>query len=441
MKPKGLSTFYVLIATQTLSMIGSRTSSLAVGIAVFRLTGHATPLALISVFWAVPWIIFGGFGGVLADRVDRRALMLAANLGYSLTSGLLLFAFLSGGFQLWQLYALTVVNGAFGVLEGPALQASVAMLVPDRHRDRANAIQQLAYPTAVMLAAAFAGVLYAAVGVAGAILVDLATFIVAIAVLAVVRIPMPAASAEGRAASGGVWRRSVDGFRYLLGRPPLLALCLYIGLVSAVAGGLFWALMTPYVLDRVHATQVFGLVISAGFSGAILGALAMAAWGGMRPRIRTVIISTLLAGAGMALAGVSRAPIPLAGALFLLTFVIPAANTAISSIFQAKVAPDLQGRVFAAMGQLTALLGPLASLGAGPLADRVFEPAVATPGWKSLAWLFGAAPGAGIGLIYAIGGVAIIAMSLIFYALPSLRRLEADLPDHEAVAASAPAAG
>jgi MFS transporter, DHA3 family, macrolide efflux protein len=427
----GAITYYVLVGSQTLSWMGSQTSSLAVGIAVFRLTGHATPIALVGVFAALPWIVLGGFGGALADRFDRRSLMLVANLGYALASGLLLLAFVSGSFRIWELYALTVANGVFGVLEGPALQASVAMLVPDRHRDRANAIQELSYPSAVVIAAALAGLLYAAFGVVGAIAVNMSTFAVAVAVLAVIRIPMPATSAEGRAAAGGLWRQSFGGFRYLAGRPALLTLCLYISLVGATAGGFFWALMTPYVLDRVHATTTFGVVYGIGFSGAIAGALAMAAWGGTRPRIHTVMVSTLLAGAGVALTGSARTPILLAGSMFLLTFVIPFANAAISSIFQGQVAPDMQGRVFAAMGQFSALLVPLGSLTAGPLADRVFEPAVARPRWRAVAWAVGDAPGSGIGLMYVIAGLWIVGLTVAVYAAPAVRRVESALPDHE----------
>jgi MFS family permease len=179
----------------------------------------------------------------------------------------------------------------------------------------------------------------------------------------------------------------------------------------------------------VHATTTLGLVLGVGFSGAIAGALAMAAWGGMRPRIHTVMLSTLLAGLGVALTGVARTAVPLAAALFLLTFVIPFANTAISSIFQAKVAPQLQGRVFAAMGQLGALLAPLASLSAGPLADRLFEPAAAQPGWRAIAWAVGGAPGAGIGLMYVIAGLWMLGLTVAVYASPAIRHVEATPPD------------
>ena len=91
----------------------------------------------------------------------------------------------------------------------------------------------------------------------------------------------------------------------------------------------------------------------------------------------------------------------------------------------------MQGRVFAAIGQLSALLVPLGSLTAGPLADRVFEPAVARPGWRAIAWAVGGAPGSGIGLMYVIAGLWIICLTVAVYAAAAVRRVESALPDHE----------
>lgn len=137
----------------------------------------------------------------------------------------------------------------------------------------------------------------------------------------------------------------------------------------------------------------------------------------------------MLAGGGMSLFGVSRTPLSLAAALFILTFAIPFANAATFSIYQNKVPTDRQGRVFAAMGQLSSILGPLASLAAGPLADRVFEPAVAKPGWRTVAWAVGDLPGAGIGLIYVVAGLCIIGITLFAYVVPAFRGMEAAMPD------------
>ncbi len=434
---EGLRAYYLLIATQTVSQVGSRISFFAVGIAAFAQTAHATPLAIISFCQTLPVILGSGFAGAIADRYDRRRLMIAANVGFVLTSGLLLASVASGTFRLWCFYVLSLVNAAILTVSGPAFRASTTMLVPDAHRDRANAISQMMGPAANALAPALAGLLYAAIGVGGAILVDMATFVLAIASLAAVRIPMPARTAEGAALDAGagatraLWRQAFDGLAYLWRRPPLLGLCLVFSLVSFLMGAL-GVLILPYPLARTHSTVGFGVVMACADIGMAAGAAAMAAWGGTRPRIHTVMLALLVAGLLLAAAGMARNTVQLAAGLFGFMFMLPFVNTAATSIFQAKVAPDVQGRVFAAIGQVAMLTMPLAFLAAGPLTDRVAEPAVRSAGWRTVAWLVGDQAGAGMGLLLVTGGLATAALSLAAYALPALRRLEATLPDHVA---------
>jgi hypothetical protein len=231
-----------------------------------------------------------------------------------------------------------------------------------------------------------------------------------------------------------IWRQAFDGVLYLWRRPPLLGLCLVVSLVSFLIGGL-GVLILPYPLARTHSTVAFGIVLACADIGMAAGAAAMAAWGGTRPRIHTVMLALFVAGLLLAVAGVARTTPELAASFFAFMFMLPFVNTASTSIFQAKVAPDVQGRVFAAMGQIATLTMPLAFLIAGPLTDRVAEPAVRSPGWKAAAWLVGAQAGAGMGLLLVVGGLATAALSLVAYALPALRRLEATLPDHAATPA------
>jgi hypothetical protein len=281
-----------------------------------------------------------------------------------------------------------------------------------------------------------AGLLYAVIGVPGAILIDIATFGLAILTLIAVRIPMPAKTAEGEAMAGAVWRQAFDGVRYLASRPALLGLCLVVSIVAFLMGGL-GVLILPYPLARTHSTLAFGIVLACADVGTIAGAAAMAAWGGTRPRIHTVMLALFVAGLLLAVAGAARTTPELAAAFFAFMFALPFVNTASTSIFQAKVAPDVQGRVFAAMGQIAVLTMPLAFLIAGPLTDWVAEPAVRSAGWRSVAWLVGAGQGAGMGLMLVVGGLATAGLSLAAYALPALRRLEATLPDHAAAPAEA----
>ena len=427
----GLTTYYVLILAQAISLLGSQISGLAVSIAVFRQTGHATPLALVAFFLAAPRVVLGGFAGALADRFDRRRIMLLANVGYIVASGLLLASFASGAFQLWHLYVLVLGSSLCAAIEAPAFQASVAMLVPDSHRDRANAIGMIGGPAAGVVAPTIAGLLYAIIGVVGAISLDIASFMVAIIALVVVRIPMPAQTAEGLATRSSIWRQAFDGFRYLSSRPALLSFCGFFSIMSFLVLGVL-VLDVPYILDRTGNVVVLGFVMGALNFGAVAGAVAMAAWGGTRPRIHTVMLAAAMVGAFLTLAGVSREAVSIAASLFMLMFATPFIEAAAFSILQAKIAPDLQGRVFASVGQLTALLRPAAYLVVGPLADRVFEPARRAPVWRLVAWLVGAGQGAGIGLMFVIGGTLTLIFSLAVYGVPAIRRMETTLPDHGA---------
>jgi DHA3 family macrolide efflux protein-like MFS transporter len=189
-------------------------------------------------------------------------------------------------------------------------------------------------------------------------------------------------------------------------------------------------LEVPYILDRTGDLTVLGAIVGGLNFGAVAGAVAMAVWGGTRPRIHTVMLGAATVAVFLALAGVSRGPVTIAASLFMLMFAVPFIEAAAMSIFQAKTPPDLQGRVFASIGQLTALLRPMAYLIAGPLADRVFEPARRMPLWRHVAWLVGAGQGAGIGLMFVIGGTLTLFLILAVYGVPAIRRMETTLPDH-----------
>jgi MFS family permease len=360
-------------------------------------------------------------------------MMLIANVGFVVTSGLLLASFASGTFQLWHLYVLAFASAAFAAFERPAFQASVAMLVSDSHRDRANAIGQMTQPVAGVIAPAAAGLLYALVGVAGSISINVATFLVAIAVLAIVRIPRPAETAEGRAMKAPLWRQLFDGFRYLAARPALLGFCAFISLVNFVANTVM-VLLTPYALARTGSAQMFGVVLAAMNAGGIAGSLAISAGVRVGSRMNTVMLGLAGASVFLGLAGVARDAVSIGASLFLMMFFLSFNNAPFWSMLQAKVAPDLQGRVFAAYIQLIIVMAPLAFLIAGPLADGVFEPARRLPAWRSVAWLVGSGPGAGMGLMFVVAGVLLELGTLAVYAVPAIRRLETDLPDHSAAA-------
>lgn len=432
-----IRTFYILILTQTFSYIGSQMTELAVGIKIFNDTGQVTPLALVGFFGMLPRILATSFAGVLADRWDRRYVLIVSDAGQALATLILLLTLATGTFELWILYILTIWQATFAMFQGPAFNASVTQLVPDAMRDRANAIQQITGPAAGLIAPVLAGVLFAVIGVTGVIVVDIVTFLVAVAVVASVHIPRPAQTDEGRAAGGSVWREMASGFTLMWKLRPMFYLLLLATLLNFL-GNMTGVMIVPYVLLLTGSEAMLGTLMALLSLGMVVGGVLVSVRTIRSKRMHIVFLAIIVEALFLALLGVVRTPLTLAIVMFLYLLPNPMVNAPLFSLVQAKTPPDMQGRVFAAIMQLAMLAMPLAYLLAGPLADRVLEPAVGGAGWDLVAPLVGSEPGAGIGLLFIISGLTSALAGAAFYAWPRMRHLESELPDYAPVNQSLP---
>jgi MFS family permease len=424
-----LSTFYALVVTQTLSLIGSRMTAVAVGIWVFRETGLTTPLLLAAFFTELPGMLAGSLAGVLVDRWDRKLVMILADVGQALGSLLLLLSFQSGLFQLWHLYLVALLQGSFMTLQGPAESATVTLLVPEQHRERANGLQEMAFPLAGILAPVLAGLAYPLVGVAGVIAVDLATFVAAAGVVALLSIPRPPASAEGQAASGGFLGELRGGLSFFAQRRALLGLVIYLTFINFMLNGPL-ELAIPYFIAVTGSEAQMGVGLGLMSLGALAGAGLVTVVGGYRPRLRLLLAGYLFTGLMFLLFGAARSLAGLGLAIFLLILPLPAGGALFRSLLQVKTPPDMQGRAFAFVQQL-ALLGSTTSfLVTGPLVDRFLQPLAASPAWAGLAPWLGEGPGAAIGLLQVATGLLILAGTALVIGWRPIRHLEVDLPDY-----------
>ncbi|MGB1287317.1 MAG: MFS transporter [Aggregatilineales bacterium] len=424
-----VKTFYTIIITQVLSITGSQISGLAIGIWLYAETGDATPLALVAFFNSLPRIVLANVSGYFADRMDRRYVMALSDAGQALGTILLLISFSSGEFEIWHLYAITVLQAIFGVFQGPSMLASITLLVPDEKRPGANAIMQLMQPTSGIIAPVMAGLIYAAGGVIGAIAIDMISFSLAVLVILNIRIPRPEQTDAGAALKTSFWREISGGFRYILARQGLLLLVMYAMVLNFLLAGMGVA-MTPYLLARTDSEALYGLIISLINGGMLAGGIFMGVWGGTKRRMYTIIFGTMVVGIVLIFFGMAQTVPMLMLTAFVYIVPIPMVNASVMTLLQSKVAPDVQGRVFAVVEQLAMLLAPASFLLVGFLADNVFEPAVGTSAWSSFAPYFGTEAGAGIGLMIALSGLSAAIVSVLAYLTPAMRNMEEKLPDY-----------
>lgn len=436
---KTIRTFYVLIITQIFSLIGSRMTGIAIGIRVFSDTGDTGPLLIAAFFAELPGMLGTSLTGFIADRLDRRRVIMLGDAGQALATALLMLSFLTGSFQLWHLYVMMLFMGIFGTIQGPASQAAITMLVPENQRDRANGIREIGFPLAGVIAPALAGLLYGVVGVVGVMLIDLVTFGVAIIVISQIRIPRPQQSDEDRETGAVWWRAVLGGWRFLWQRPALMGTVTFISFIWFLINGPL-ATETPYILSITGSEETLGILLSAMSLGAFAGATSVAIMGKTRHRMRWIMGGMLLHGTALIVYGVVRHPLLLGLALVIMMFPLPAIGALFATILQNKTPPDLQGRVFGAYGQMGMLLTPFSFLITAALVDNVLEPAVTQPGWSAFAPLVGSQPGAGIGLLLVIVGGIIIVTTLLVCLNPAIRRLESNLPDYAVIVEESPAA-
>ncbi len=423
-----LRAFYTLVITQTLSLIGSRMTTTAIGIRISVETGQAAPLLLVAFFNELPPMLLGSVAGVLVDRWNRRWMMMLADTGQALGSLLLLASFVSGSFQLWHLYVIVLLQGTFSMFQSPAEDAVTSVLVIDAHRDRANALKQMSFPLAGVIAPAITGLIYPLVGIAGVVTVDMITFLIAVAVVFRMHIPQPPPSEEGKAASGGFWRELRGGLAYLGARRALLGLIIYFSVLNFLLNGPL-DLSIPYLIKVTGSESLTGLLLAAMNAGALVGGAAIALRRKTWKRIHVMMPAFLLTGAMFIVYGTSRTPLPLAISMFWLLFTLPLGWGLFTAMLQSKTPPDMQGRVFSVFNQLGFVASTSSFFLVGPLVDRVLEPAV-KPGWVFTA-IVGDQPGAGMGLVLVVVGGVILVMTIGTYALKAIRRIETDLPDYQ----------
>jgi MFS family permease len=355
--------------------------------------------------------------------------MVISDTGQAFCTLLLFISFASGSFELWHLYVLVAIQSVFWVFQGPAFQASVTMLIPDDQRNRANAIQQLAGPSSGIIAPALAGVVYALGGVSLSILVDMLTFTVAMGVLLSIHIPRPEQTEIGKKFSGTFWKEIWSGLAYLRQYRPILYLLLYGSMINFCLAGV-GILLTPYILGRTDSEITLGALQSVQNIGAIAGGIALGVWGGTRKRMNTILGGVALATVMMIAVGLSQNAIILGIMLFCFMLPQPIFNGLFISVMQAKIPPDMQGRVFSVMSQFSSLLMPLSFLLVGPLADNVFTPAIGTEAWATFAPFVGIDMGSGYGLMMVAVGIIGILLTAIAFSIAPIRNLEWLMPDY-----------
>ena len=328
-----------LLFGDAVSVIGTQVTMVAVPIQVYDLTGSAAAVGLVGLAGLLPLIVFGLYGGAIADAVDRRSLVLLTTSGQALLALVLVLQAVLGLERVGLLYAVVAVQAALFAVDSPARQAFVPRLLPVSLLPAANALKQVEFNLGVTVGPLLAGVLVARFGYGAAYGLDALSF--AAALLAVVGLPaMPPEGGGRRAGTASV----LEGLAFLRTRQVLLMTFVVdlVAMVFAMPRALF-----PALAEQVYGggAQTAGLLYSALAAGALVGAL-FSGWFGRVHRHGVAVLAAIGAwGVSITLFGLTDVL-----GLGLLCLAAAGASDMVSAVFrtailQAAAPDDMRGRL------------------------------------------------------------------------------------------------
>ena len=413
---KGLKSFLLLWSSQAVSSLGTAMTEYALIVWIYRQAGTASSITLLTLCSFAPTILFRFLAGAVADRWDKKRIMLAADLfaACGTFSVYLLYSF--SVLRVWHLYLINVLLSFMNAFQEPAAFVATSLLVPKEQYTRASGLQGFSGAAVSILAPALGAGLLAFGGLKVVLICDLCSFFAAFIVLLLfIRIP----KMEGTETQQREPFRKVcaEGFRFLRSRPVMLHLILFMTCVNFLAKMSNDGLLSPFVLARTGGNQqVLGAVQSSVALGVMAGSLIVTWMKPVKNRLKLISVSTALVFSGNIVQGLSQHTSVWCAAAFG-SYAMAAVMNAHMTVFMREQIPlELQGRVFSAESTLKNCAIPFGLFLGGQLADHVFEPLMLSDSLLQR-WLipfFGEGTGAGTAVQFFVMGVLGIILCLAF---------------------------
>lgn len=360
----------IFMGGQTLSLFGSMLVQYAITWHITMTTQSGSMMTISIICGILPTFFISPFGGVWADRYDRKKLIILADSAIALTTLALAVSFMTGHGSLWLLFTASAIRGIGAGIQTPAVGALLPQIVPQEHLMKANATFGSIQSVIMLSAPMAAGALLSFASIEALFFVDVVTAAIAITLLLVfLRVPLHARAMEKL--TTGYWKDLHDGFLYVGSHAYLKRFFLFCAFFYILAAPV--AVLTPLQVTRSFGNDVWRLTaIEITFSvGMTLGGVLMAAWGGFRNRVHTMAVGTFIIGA--ATMGLGLVPwfwVYLA-VMAICGISLPLFNTPATVLLQETVEPAYLGRTFGVLGMISSLAWPAGMIIFGPLADTV----------------------------------------------------------------------
>jgi len=366
----------IFLTSQTISLFGSMLVQCAIMWHLTLTTRSGSVMALAAVFGFLPQAVVSVFGGVWADRLDRKRLIIGADAMIATATLALALTMLAGAHDLRLIYVALVIRSVGAGIQMPAVNALLPQIVPTDKLLRVNGINSTIQSAMMLIAPAAAAAVYASTSIIAVFVIDVVTAVIGIALLSLLAVPALTRDDASTSSGAGYFSDLVAGLRYATSHA-------FVRWLLALYSVVFMLIVAPSYLTPLMIVRTFGPEVwkltgnEIAFSvGMIVGGALLATWGGVRNRVAMIVGATLALATLSVGLGLSTHLFVFFGFQLLVGLTVPLFATTSMTALQETVEPQMQGRVFGLVGIVTAVAMPIGIAVSGPLADRYTVEAV-----------------------------------------------------------------
>lgn len=421
---KSFNKFLILWSGSFVSAIGSGLTAFGLGVYIYQQTASVTAMSLVTMLAFLPTLLLSAPAGVLADRYDRRLLMIAGD-GLSIFGLLfILLCIANGGAQLWQICVGVSISAVFSSLIEPAYKATVTDILTPEQYSKASGLMQLSGAAKYLISPILAGWLLMFADIKLLLILDICTIFVTVATTLTIRQHLqPFSTSSSPAAS--IMQGIRAALTELIANKGVFALTL-MGLLITFSLGMLQTLAAPMILSFSNSAVLGTLMttIATGmlFSGAVLAGITI-----RLSYVKLLSISLFIAGIFMSIFGLRDNIITIGIAGFLFFTTLPFVNASIDFLIRTNIDNNVQGRIWGLIGLISQLGYVVAYALSGVLADYIFTPLLLNNGLLAntvIGKTIGTGAGRGIGLLIVLSGLLLSATALIISKLQVIKQLE-----------------
>lgn len=405
----GFKKFMLLWSGELVSSVGGGLTSFGLTVYVFSKTGSAASTALIAFLAFLPNLLLGIPAGVLADRGDRRLLMMLGDGLSALGLIYILVCMLTGGAELWQICLGVAVSSVFSSLIDPAYKATVTDLLTQEEYTKASGLVSLAGSARYLVSPFLAGLLLAVSDIKLLLIIDICTFFVTVVTTAVVRRGLGSKPIKKSSSFADELK---EGWRAVSRNRGLKALMCAVPAMS-LAMGAVQILSEPMILDFADS-RTLGICETLCAFGMVLTSVILGAGGLKRGFLKVMCLSLCFAGACMVSFGATEKLVVICVSGFLFFAMIPLANSSLDYLVRTNISNELQGRAWGVIGFISQIGYVLAYGLSGVFADKLAE-------------ICRISVGRGSGRVIMASGVLLAISAAVLYFTKSVRALEREI--------------